>query len=102
MRPRIYSLWAGCSLLLLPVVVRQGLPAQEIDLKNPLAAIEVQTRGPVHEAFAQPQDLTPAPGLPVPKEPPPPIREEPPEQRAAGDNMQWIDGYWAWDADRRD
>src|SRR5207248_1484844 len=33
----------------------------------------------------------------VPKEPPEPIDELPPDQKPEGDNVQWIPGYWAWD-----
>jgi len=61
--------------------------------------IEVQTRGPIHQAFAQPQDLS-QPGAVIPKEPPPAIPEEAPDMRPEGDNVQWIGGYWAWDGDR--
>lgn len=64
--------------------------------------LQVETRGPVHEAFAQPFELTPEPGPLVPKQPPPPVPEEAPEQRPEGDNVQWIPGYWAWDADRNE
>jgi hypothetical protein len=64
--------------------------------------IEVQTRGPVHEAFAQPFDQAAAPGPMVPKEPPPPVPEEPPEQRPEADNTQWIPGYWSWDAQKQE
>ncbi|QJW99935.1 hypothetical protein FTUN_7558 [Frigoriglobus tundricola] len=59
--------------------------------------VDVQARGPVHEAFAQPSDLQPAPGPVVTKQPPEPIEELPPDQKPEGDNVQWIPGYWAWD-----
>jgi hypothetical protein len=65
-------------------------------------AIEVATRGPVHEAFAQPFDVKPEPGTLIPKEPPPSIPEEPPDKRPQGDNVQWIPGYWAWDSQRQE
>ncbi len=65
-------------------------------------AIEVQTRGQVHEAFAQPFESTFGRSPAVPKQPPPIIAELPPEQRPPGDNVQWIGGYWAWDAERND
>ncbi len=61
-----------------------------------------QPRGPVHEAFAQPSNMTPQPGPVVPKKPPVPISEMPPEQKPEGDNVQWIPGYWAWDTQRED
>jgi hypothetical protein len=63
---------------------------------------EVQTRGPIHEAFAQPFDVKPEAGPIVPKEPPPAINEMPPEQKPAADNAQWIPGYWSWDPERKD
>jgi hypothetical protein len=62
----------------------------------------VQPRGPVHEAYAQPYDANPRPGPVVPKKPPAPITEVPPDQKPEGDNVQWIPGYWAWDSDRND
>jgi hypothetical protein len=65
-------------------------------------AVEPQTRGPIHEAFAQPVDVTADPGMPLPKEPPAPINELPPDQQPDGPNVQWLPGYWAWDADRSD
>ncbi|MBY0527678.1 MAG: hypothetical protein K2R98_30045, partial [Gemmataceae bacterium] len=66
------------------------------------AGIAVQARGPVHEAFAQPNNANPAPTPVVPKKPPEPIPEEPPEQKPEGDTVTWMPGYWAWDADQND
>jgi hypothetical protein len=63
---------------------------------------EPQTRGPIHEAFAQPLDPNPQPGLVVAKQPPPPIPEVPPDQRPEGQNVRWIPGYWGWDVDQND
>jgi hypothetical protein len=62
---------------------------------------EVLLRGPVHEAFAKPVGEQPEPGLVVPKAPPEPVDEIPPDNRPEG-NVTWISGYWAWDADRED
>lgn len=59
--------------------------------------IEYRTRGPVHEAFAQPVSFDPAPGPIVTEEPPAPIAEVPPEYKPEGENVVWIPGYWAWD-----
>lgn len=64
--------------------------------------VEVLTRGPVHEAFAETVTFDPEPGLVAPKVPPPPIEEVPPEQRLEGANVAWIPGYWAWDDERND
>src|SRR5262245_51030770 len=58
---------------------------------------EVLTRGPVHEAFGRPVDFDPEPGIIVPKQPAEAIEELPPEEKPAGDNVQWIGGYWGWD-----
>lgn len=68
----------------------------------PEDGVEVQTRGPVHEAFAQPSTAEPEPGPVVPKDPPKPVPETPPDQKPEGRNVEWIPGYWAWDADRND
>src|SRR5580658_7805676 len=72
-------------------------PKQQPAQKDP---IEVQTRGPLHEAFAQPLNAKAGPGEVIPKEPPPAIPEEPPEQKPDSDGVQWIPGYWSWDAQR--
>jgi hypothetical protein len=61
--------------------------------------LEVQARGPVHEAFAEP-GAPPTASPVVPKQPPAPIEELPPEQRPAGEGVQWIPGYWQWDDER--
>ena len=62
--------------------------------------IEVMARGPVHEAYASPNHepkATPA----IPKKPPAPMEEMPPEERPEGD-VVWIGGYWAYDDERKD
>jgi hypothetical protein len=64
--------------------------------------VQVEARGPVHEAFAEPAIRGPRATPMVPKEPPAPIEELPPDQKPEGDNVVWIPGYWAWDADRND
>ena len=61
---------------------------------------EVLTRGPVHEAFAEPINLEIGAGMVAPIEPPPNIRETPPDQRPRGEQFAWVPGYWAWDGDR--
>jgi hypothetical protein len=66
----------------------------------PTNPIEVQTRGPLHEAVAQPFD--PTPGTPIPKQPPAPINEQPPDQMPDTENSQWLPGYWAWDPERQE
>jgi hypothetical protein len=64
--------------------------------------IEVLTRGPVHEAFAETISFDPQPGVIVEKPAPEAIEEMPPEQKPEGANVDWIPGYWAWDDERSD
>ncbi len=63
--------------------------------------VEVLARGPVHEAFATTAEA-PTAGVLVPKIPPAPVEELPPDQKPAGDNVQWIPGYWHFDEERTD
>ena len=69
---------------------------------NTEQGVQVLTRGPVHEAFAETVTFDPEPGIVVPKAPPAAIEEVPPEQRLEGANVAWIPGYWAWDDERKD
>lgn len=64
--------------------------------------VEVLTRGPIHEAYAEPVAAQPTPGPVVPRQPPEPIEEMPADERPAGADVQWIPGYWGWDDDRAD
>ena len=66
------------------------------------AGYEVLTRGPVHEAFAEVAAASPEPGVVIPRQPPQPIEEQPPETRPEGENVVWLPGYWHWDDDRQD
>ncbi len=79
----------------------QGAQAPNGDPADP-AGPQVLTRGPIHEAFATPVVHNPASGPIVPKQPPDPIQEMPPDQKPAGQNVQWIPGYWSWDVSRND
>ncbi|HEY1380685.1 MAG TPA: YXWGXW repeat-containing protein, partial [Gemmataceae bacterium] len=83
------------ALALTPTAIRAQDPP-------PPDGTEVLTRGPVHEAYANAVTTQPAPGLLAPKQPPDPIEELPPDEKPAGDNVQWIPGYWAWDDDKQD
>jgi hypothetical protein len=64
--------------------------------------VEVLTRGPVHEAFAETVTFDPEPGIVAPKAPPDAIEELPPDQKPEGANVAWIPGYWGWDDERND
>jgi len=76
-------------------------PTPGDDTQGPPGA-EVLTQGPIHEAFAKPTGLNPEPGEIIKKRPPDPVQEVPPAQKPDGDNIVWINGYWAWDDDRND
>src|SRR5439155_23084190 len=89
--------WLGLVLTLavLGLVCRERLFSQDPDVPR---GVEVQARGPIHEAFATPTaEAKPTYG--VPKKPPAPIEEMPPEERPEGDAV-WIGGCWAWGDDR--
>jgi hypothetical protein len=62
---------------------------------------EVLTRGPVHEAFAEPVNLQVQAALMAPTQPPPAIVEIPPAQSPQGGQFVWVPGYWSWDAERK-
>jgi hypothetical protein len=74
-------------------------PAQPAAPEIP-RGVEVQARGPIHEAFASPTTEPKQPLL-IPKKPPLPIEEMPPEDKPEGD-VAWIGGYFSWDDDRAD
>src|ERR1051325_1134803 len=59
--------------------------------------VEVLTRGPIHEAFAEPLTVNPRPNPIIHQKPPTAIEELPPDQKPEGSNIQWIPGYFAWD-----
>ncbi len=64
--------------------------------------VEVLTRGPVHEAFAETITFDPQPGIVIAETPPDAIEEVAPDQRPEGTNVTWIPGYWGWDDERSD
>jgi hypothetical protein len=64
--------------------------------------IQIENRGPIHEAFAQPGAETRGKGITAPKAPPPQIPEVPPDEKPSGANVAWIGGYWQWDAEKKD
>ena len=65
--------------------------------------VQVMTRGPVHEAYAMPVTQgQAAAGIVVPREPPAPVDEVPPDMKPDSDKATWIPGYWGWDDERKD
>jgi hypothetical protein len=98
-------LWGADSALWAQDAAVPPAPATDADgsqASADAADVEVLTRGPVHEAFAQHYDSSPQPGPVVTKAPPEPINEIPPDFEPEGNNVQWIPGYWSWDAERQD
>ena len=79
-----------------PAITQQG------PVPNDGSDLQILTQGPVHEAFAEPVVYDPQPGPVIPKQPPAPIEELPPEEKPEGDDVQWVPGYWAWDDNRND
>src|SRR5215471_4572231 len=84
---------AGAALILAALLTAQDAPSNEP---------EVLTRGPIHEAYATSITQSPAAGPLIPKAPPQPIEELPPDQKPEGENIQWIPGYFAWEDDKSD
>jgi hypothetical protein len=83
------------------LAVRGPLVAQDIDVNvNINTGVQIETRGPVHEAFAEPVVFGAEPALAVAQPPPQPIDELPPEELPEGEDMTWIPGYWGWDEER--
>ncbi|WP_143170832.1 YXWGXW repeat-containing protein [Desulfopila aestuarii] len=64
--------------------------------------MEVLSRGPIHEAFAEVSVDAARPEMVISRTVPEPINEIPPDYRPEGDNVQWIPGYWSWDDDQGD
>ena len=94
---------AAWLIAFLAVAPLGGLRVGAQDLPPPIPAQEqpeVLSRGPVHEAFAEPVTLDVQPSLIAPSRPPPNIDEVPPAERPQGEQFVWIPGYWSWDADR--
>jgi WXXGXW repeat (2 copies) len=95
-----YTTWFGALALAVAGLFPLSALAQNQKVEAE-AGVNVQARGPVHEAFAQPAEPGVAAQAVIRQKPPDPIAEEPPDQRPAGANVRWIPGYWQWDADRR-
>src|SRR5262245_9102779 len=91
---------ALCLLDLTSPKLQTRARAQDATAANTPNGVEVQARGPIHEAFITPT-AEPKPTYGVPKKPPAPIEEMPPEEKPEG-NAVWIGGYWSWDDDRAD
>src|SRR6516165_4211700 len=98
----IGSLGLAATLSLYPAAQSQERAVDGAAAATAEEGVEQLARGPVHEAFAQPSVRSPRPSPIVPKQPPDPIEEMPPDQKPEGANVVWIPGYWVWDEDRND
>jgi hypothetical protein len=92
----------GLGVGLYKAVSAPPAPSPQPAAANAEEGVQVLTRGPVHEAFAETVTYNPEPGIVAPKTPPAAIEEVPPAQRPEGDNVAWIPGYWGWDDERND
>jgi hypothetical protein len=79
-----------------------GQPSESPPPTPPQEEPQVLNEGPIHEAFAQPVELSPQAGIIAPNEPPAAIAEKPASERPKGSQYVWIPGYWAWDTTRKD
>ena len=79
-----------------------GIHVQVGDRPPPPLEVVVLTRGPIHEAFAQPVTFDEGAGFMITHRPPAALEEMPPDQRPEGNQFLWIPGYWSWDSDRDD
>lgn len=98
--------WNGCFMATLVALgtfshisIINGAPLTQADEEE---GVQVLTRGPVHEAFAETISFDPEPGIIVSNQPPEAIEEIAPDQRPEGENVAWIPGYLAWDDERGD
>jgi uncharacterized membrane protein YgcG len=80
-----------------PLTAQSGEASEQADPN-----IDILARGPVHEAYAEQASPNATPGVVVPKAPPEPVNEVPPDWKPEGDDVEWIPGYWFWDEDRSD
>jgi len=102
MRSRTFLSVAGAFCLGAGLLWTASAPRAEDAPADPSQGVDVQARGPVHEAYAEPAETRPEPEPVVPKQPPDPVQEVAPDQKPEGDNIVWIPGYWAWDDEATD
>jgi len=101
MRSFSFPFVAGALCLGAGLVWQASAPADDAK-PDPQNGVEAQARGAVHEAYAEPAETRPDPRPIIAKQPPEPIQEQPPDQKPAGDNIEWIPGYWGWDDETTD
>src|SRR5262245_43024966 len=72
------------------------------DLPPEQDGVQSQAMGMVHEAYATPTVFVAHATTPIETQPPDPIEEMPPEFKPEGDNVQWINGYFAFEEQKKD
>jgi hypothetical protein len=100
------SLTFGSTLLVATIAQDPPKANPPVDTKPDKLpdGVQIENRGPVHEAFANPGAQTRG-GLEssaAPKAPPPPVPEIPPDEKPTGANVTWIPGYWQFDTEKKD
>lgn len=93
----IAAFWIAVPLTLLSMAAALGADNFAAE-----SGMQVLTRGPVHEAFAEASMAGATAGFTIDRAPYEPIVEVPPDQRPDGADVAWIPGYWSWDEDRSD
>jgi len=97
------SRWCIITLTILVSFVFHGaVTAAEYGANTSAEGMEILTRGPIHEAFAEVSVDEAKPEMVISRSVPDPINEIPPDYRPEGNNVQWIPGYWSWDDDQND
>ena len=96
------AVFAVGGTVVLAVLLAFGSPSRTQEVLAQPQGTDALARGPIHEGFAQPDNPDPKQGAEVPRQPPTPIEELPPDQKPEGSNVQWLPGYWAYDADAKD
>jgi len=89
-------------LILVSLFVQEAVAAAQYGSNSTDGDMEVLTRGPIHEAFAEVSVNEAKPETVISHSVPEPINEIPPDYRPEGDNVQWIPGYWSWDDEQND
>jgi|GEM_PF-4310809 len=87
---------APSYLLAQDKLVAKNTPPSPSPLKELLNTSAPLPRGPVHEAFAQPVQLSVKPSEVVQERPPAPVKEIANDNRPPGKDIEWVEGYWSW------
>lgn len=81
-----------------PPPVNTPISAEGDGTRNTAARRIFLLRGPVHEAFAELHVLRANSGTMTSRRPPAPLIEKPPEKPTSEPSLEWIPGYWDFDA----